>query len=67
MVKLSPKLTEQYKDALRSGVAGGGERSASRPGRFAPAVQCIGMLGRPQKLSGRWGGERVFVLPVIEP
>lgn len=24
------------------------------------------MLGGPQKLSGRWGGEKVFVLAVIE-
>ena len=64
---MSPKLIEHYKDVLRSGVAGRGERSASQPGRFAPGVQCTGRLGGHQKLSGRWGGENVFVLPVIEP
>ena len=65
--RLSPKLIEHYKNVLRSGVAGGCERSASRPGRFAPGVQCIGRQGRPQKLPGRWGREKVFILPVIEP
>jgi hypothetical protein len=46
---------------------GGGEWSASRPGRFIPGTHCIGDTVGPKSRSGRCGEERnLLPLSVIE-